>query len=328
MKKLISLTLALVLVAACLCGVCFAADPIATVTTGSTTVEATTVDEIIAALDPSGKTVITLKKDISAPRANLTVSCTIDLNGHTWTGTEGNGISVAKAGTENAITVVKNGIIKGNIVGLRISGGGLQMDGVTVLGGSSSAGVGYYETSKDYNDVNKITNCTLVGVNAGAFSFLNQNEAQPGVKMTIENSTLINSKEAGAYVFTAKYGDGIVNFGKGVKMYSYKTDAYGTKTNYEGEKVTAEFNPASVEVPELNLKLAGLTYWHTAEYVAPVVPETPAQPTTPTTPTTPTVPGTTTPDVTVPSTGVSVAALGLLAAVAAAGAAAASRKKA
>ena len=320
MKKLISLTLVLVLIVACLSGISFAADPIATITNGSTSVDVNTVDEIIAALDPSGKTVITLKSDITAPRANLTVSCTIDLNGHTWTGTEGNGISVAKAGTENAITVVKNGTIIGNIVGLRVSGGALQMDGVTVRGGGSSAGVGYYETSPQYNDLNKITNCTLVGINAGAFSFLHQTEKQSGVKMFIENTVLVNSKEAGAYVFTAKNGDGTVVLGKGVNMYCYKTDAFADKTNIEGEATTAEFNPATVEIEKLDMKLAGLTYWHTAEYVAPVQPEAPAAPATPTTPAAPTGPATPTPDVTVPSTGVSVAALGIMAVVSLAGA--------
>ena len=51
MKKLVSLTLALVLIITCLSGIVFAADPIAKVVTGDKTVEVTTVDQLAAAIE-------------------------------------------------------------------------------------------------------------------------------------------------------------------------------------------------------------------------------------------------------------------------------------
>ena len=62
-----------------------------------------------------------------------------------------------------------------------------------------------------------------------------------------------------------------------------------------------------------------------AQPTTPAVPETPVAPTTPTTPTTPSVPTTNIPDVSVPTTGVSVVALGVMALVSLAGAAAAKK---
>ena len=319
MKKIISLSLALVMILTCLAGISFAADPIAEVTNGSETIKVETLEDLLAAIKEDGKTQIKLLADVvGTAQIKVPYSCTVDLNGHSWsTPTAGNAFAVQAVGSENTTTYIKNGVIDGKVLGVRVNDGALNMDNVIVISHGSAA-VGYYTLDPKYNDANVIRNCTLVGTIYGAFSFLHQTEKQTGCKMFIENTKLIETKDAGQFVFVAKNGDGTVVLGKGVEMYSYKPDGYAQKTNLEGETVKAEFALASVEVPEVNVKAAGLSYWHTPEYVAPVVPETPAAPTTPTTPS---VPTTGTPDVTTPATGVSVVALGVLAAISLAGAA-------
>jgi hypothetical protein len=62
MKRFVSLTLVLVMLAACLSGLCFAADPIAEITNGSSTTTVDTVSGMLASVDATGNTVI--RKDI------------------------------------------------------------------------------------------------------------------------------------------------------------------------------------------------------------------------------------------------------------------------
>ena len=317
MKKIISLSLALVMILTCLAGISFAADPIATIETNGKTVEATTLEELLAAIDPSGKSVVTLKADVTGTaQIKVPYSCYVDLNGHTWkTEGAGNAFAVQAVGSENPVTVIKNGIIDGFVLGVRVNAGGLQMENVIVTAHGAVA-VAIYETSTAYNDKNLIKNCTLVGQRNGCFGFNNQNEKQTGVKVTIENTKMIDVWESGASIFTAKHGDGTVVLGKGVEMYCYKPDSYNQKHIVEGETVKAEFALASVEVPELNIKAAGLSYWHTPEYT-----ETGSKIEWPEAPAAPSVPTTGTADVTTPATGVSVVALGVMAAISLAGAA-------
>ena len=280
MKTLISLTLPLIMLVTCLAGISFAADPVATIVTGSKVVEAADLSEVLAAIDPSGNSIVTLKADLSnGAQIVFPYSCTIDLNGHKISTT------------------------------------------AVIVQGRGSVAVAIYETDTQYNDANFITGCTIISTIWGAFGFNHQTEIQTGVKCYIENSKLISSKEAGSELFSAKMGDGTVILGKGVEMYSYKPDGWqGKKTLFEGETVKAEFALGTVEIPELNTKLAGLSYWHTPEYVAAEAPAAPAQPEVPAAPAVPEVPTTTTPDVTAPTTGVSVVALGVMAMVSLAGA--------
>ncbi len=317
MKKLVSLTLALVMIVTCLAGISFAADPIATIETNGKTVEATTLEELLAAIDPSGKSVVTMKADVTGTaQIKVPYSCYVDLGGHSWsTPTAGNAFAVQAAGSENPVTVIKNGVIDGNVIGIRVNAGALQLENVIVQGRGSVA-VAIYETNPQYNDLNKMTGCTLVSTIWGAFGFNHQTEKQTGMKYYIENTKLISTKEAGSELFSAKMGDGTVVLGKGVELYTYKPDGWqGSKTLFEGETAKAEFALAQVEIPELNIKAAGMSYWHTPENTeagveiewpeAPVVPEVPATPV---------------PDVTTPATGVSVAALGVMAVISLAGA--------
>ena len=323
MKKLISLTLALVMIVACLAGLAVAADPIAKVTTGTTTVEVETVADMVAAVDPSGNSVITLLKDIeNGGIIKAPYTCTLDMNGHTIHTTKGNTWDVAgtAVGTENAISVVKNGtFICDQQQSITVRKGGMIVE--NVKGYSLGYGVCYNEVSTEYNDVNVVKDSTFISLNGGGISFNFADAPQTGAKVRVVNTKLISPKESGVSVIESKKGGGIVVLDKGVEMYSYKPDSWLTsKMTAEGETVKAEFNLATVEVAEFNVKYPGMSYWHTPEYVAPAQPETPAAPATPTTPATPSVPTTGTPDVTTPATGVSVVALGVMAMVSLAGA--------
>jgi len=85
MKKALSLLLALAMIVACLTGISFAeeapANAIASIETGGTTVYATTVAELVAAIDKKGESTVTLLKDVThTATVNLPV-CTLDLQG-------------------------------------------------------------------------------------------------------------------------------------------------------------------------------------------------------------------------------------------------------
>ena len=133
MKKLLSLTLALVMIVTCLAGLASAAT-IATIETNGKTVEAATVEDIIAAIDASGKSVVTLKADVTYDKqASFPYSCTIDMAGHTWTAEKSNAFAIAAVGTENEIATLKNGIVLHKVVGFFLHllvdgfGGGKRM---------------------------------------------------------------------------------------------------------------------------------------------------------------------------------------------------------
>ena len=331
MKKLISLALALVMIVTCLSTLSLAADPIAKVTTGTTVTECATMDEVVSLIDPSGKSVVTFLKDVVADKGyTYPYSCTIDLNGTTYSTTKGNGASIKAVGSENTTTYVKNGTIKGYVMGIRCDDGGLNVQNVKISAQTAPA-IGINTLTDKYNKDHSITGSTVVsfGWVALAFNKIDSNSKgveQPNVSCFVENSKIISVAAAGsAPLYARKNAGNKFELGKGVELYSYKPDAAAQNCTTTGEALKAEFALSKLEIPELDVKAAGLSYWHTAEYVAPAVPETPTVPETPaapTTPTTPTVPTTPVPDVTTPATGVSVVALGVMALVSLAGAAA------
>lgn len=320
MKKLISLVLALILTVTCLSTLSFAADPIAKIVTGDKTVEVATVPEITAAIDKSGNSVVTFLQDVEYLDGPviLPYSCTVDLGGYTLTTnpTMHNGFDINGVGTENKITTIKNGTVIYNYHGVRVNDGGIVLSNLTMHGLFAEC-VTLYIYSPDFNDANLIENCTLVCDEWGSFAFNEKDGDYSKVKVTVRDSNLISRKPSGVPLLDVGSGDcisGTVELGTGVNFYAYMTRTYsGEKVKLTGETVTmVEEKTASIEIPELNMKIEKLNKWSTPATpvpVAPVVPEVPAVPEAP-----------------VPTTGVSVMALGVMAAVSLAGAAIAKKR--
>ncbi len=336
MKKLISLIVALVMVVTCLAGISFAADPVAEVTNGSKVTQITDVKELndAALITEDGKAVIKFLQDVTTTgRITLPNPCTVDLNGKTITiqkddGTlAGNGVQFSERETSTNLTsIVKNGTLNCGVVGVRVSknAGGIIMDNLTIRT-NGGTGLGVYHADK--NNTNIIRNCTIYSDIWAGVVFYNEDHQAAGTKVVIENTTIVCAKPAGANAFDRNDlikddnitgNAGIVELGYGVKIYTTK-DAFAL-TNATAPVMAGKIAEQKVSDKSASFKLGdlsatGLNMWETEAAPAPVVPETPATPSTPVV-----VPGTSTPDVNVPATGVSVVALGVMAMVSLAGA--------
>jgi len=319
MKKLISLFLIL----SCLATLALAATvpteagkPIVTVTTGSNSVQCNDVEVMLENVDASGKTVITVLQDFSYPDAaiKLPYSCTIDFNGHTVTGCQDvktNAFEVQAAGSENNITTLKNGTLLYGQRGLNVKGGGFAVTDMLMYGPIGEP-VSPMDTNFEGNSL--IENSTLIARDWGGMSF---NAAGDHSKhtVTIKDSTLLTLNAGGCVLIDVDSkvtAGGNIVLGTGVKMYGAKINSFASSLNkVTGETATKNPETQTFELPELNIKATGLTLFETAPTPAPVVPETPVAPEAPATPV---------PEAPVPTTGVSVVALGVMAAVSLAGA--------
>ena len=146
----------------------------ATVVTGDKTVLAENLNDILAAIDPSGESVVTLLKDVSSDAAiNLPYSCTLDLNGHTvrTNPSKGNGFGIAAAGSRNQTTTVKNGRLVHYEIGIRVNAGALVVDNMTI-DSYNGAPVAFYGTAATQN---VIKNSKLSSKNWGCVSFNKKN---------------------------------------------------------------------------------------------------------------------------------------------------------
>ena len=332
MKKLISLTLALIMIIACLSGLAVAADPtvpsepgkpIAKVTTGTKVVECNTVAEMVAAVDKTGNSVITILQDFSYDNTKGAItfpySFTMDFNGHTMDvdkSAKVDSFIVNLAGTENKITTLKNGTLLFGRLGLRIWQGGFTASNMVMYGTNECLS----PDDPAFKGENLIENCVLVSKEWGAFAY-NLGGDFSGQSTTIKDSDLVSLKPAGSVLLdfgNSNTMNGKIVLGTGVNMYGMKIFSYAhAGMKLEGEKATKATATQTFENTALEIKQEGMTVFATpASPVAPVVPETPATPATPTTPEAP-----------VPATGVSVVGLSILAAVSAAGAFVARKKE-
>ncbi len=322
MKKLIALTLALVLAITCLSGVVFAIDPLAEVTNNGKTSKVYSIDDLCANVDPSGNTKIKVLSKVerivtdSTGQIVLPYTCEVDLNGQTWTNVKsksGNVLKFNAAGSENSHAVVKNGTVIGASVGVSIMEGSIEIRDCVIIS-PKSIGVSMYSTETKYNDKNLIDNCYIMAGGAnGGFSF--QGEApMDGVKIKIQNSTIAQVNGAGYTLNNKAKGKGIIELGENVDLYAIE-EATLKEENIvlEGKELKPVEGTFEVKATgdDVEYKFDGLMKWTTYVEPAPVQPETPATPAVPTTPT---------PDVNVPTTGVSVMALGVMALVSLAGA--------
>ena len=245
------------------------ANAIATVTTGGATVNVKSVDELTAAISPTGNSVVTLLSDITYTTAviRLPYSCTVDFNGHTLrtNTTQYNCLQILAAGSENRITTLKNGTMIYHTVGARVDGGGIVVQDMTMYSYSGTA-VAINDPSGDYKDVNRIENSTLISTEWGPVAFNRSNYDFSATGITIANSTLVSLKTADTaaniIVRQSTTTCGTVTIGAGVRFYNYRTNSYAAPTVVVTgallEKITES---ASFTHEGLGLSAAGLTLW-------------------------------------------------------------------
>jgi len=322
MKKLIALALALVLAVTCLSGVVFAIDPIAEVTNDGKTSKVYSIDDLTAAVSETGNTKVKVLSRVerivtdASGQIVFPYTCEVDLNGQTWTNVKsksGNVLKFNAAGSQNTHAVVKNGTVIGASVGVSIMEGSIEIRDCVIIS-PKSIGVSMYSTETKYNDKNIIDNCYIMAGGAnGGFSFQGT-EPMNGVKIKIQNSTVAQVNGAGYTLNNKAAGKAIIELGENVDLYAIE-EAFLKEENItlEGKElkpVEGTFTVAATG-DGVEYKFDGLMKWTTYVEPAPVAPSTPAVPT---------VPSTGTPDVSVPTTGVSVMALGVMAMVSLAGA--------
>jgi len=329
---MLSLFVALTLIVTCLSGMVFAADPIAKVETGGKVVEVANVTELLDAVNPNGTSVVTLLKDIEHPEQIKLPVCTFDLNGHTWSTVEAeanalyfDGRSLTAADASNLTTVVKNGTINAGRTAISVNVGALTVQNATLIAHAEIPAIqllnGKTNTLAEgkWNSGNLMENCTVYCATGPIFRFNTDNVDFSAVKYTIKDSTLVTESETNPLLMSrdGATSPGTFELGKGVSFY-YKASTAVVQSGEKAPVMTGE----KIETAEgtKSVTVAGKTYeGMTMSYTDGAAPVAPA-PAVPSTPATPSVPSTGTPDVSVPTTGVSVVALGVMALVSLAGA--------
>lgn len=244
-------------------------DPLATVETGGTTVKVTTVEDMVANINPDGTSTVTLYDDITLGGVTNIPICTLDLNGHTWKTTASNVLAIVDndlTDNANCYTVIKNGTIHGAMSAIRHETGGLKISNCLLRADGSAAIQILDEVSKgNYNDGNIIENSVLDCTIWAALAY-NRAKDFSALSYKIVNSDLIASKPAGTEVL-GKNGSatsGTYELGENVNIYTYKTGA----TDYvksgcpvTGEALTQLSGTHSVDAR--GTVYEGLTRWTT-----------------------------------------------------------------
>ena len=272
MKKLLSLTLALMMIIACLSGLALASDAEASWTDGTTTVEGTFADMAKQAGEKGGT--LTLLKDYTyeSEKGNAITankSFTLDLNGKTLT-SKSTGVAVsAKA---DGITVIKNGTLIATKMCVSVKGGGLKMDGVTAWS-DKNQNVSYYVTSDKWNKDNLIENCIFGNAAWGAFSFNNTEESMAKVAFAFKNSTLATTKTSTPFVMQTKAEAGTIVLGEGVTLMTKGKSTNASALFLFGEALTKAEGTHDIEVA--GNAMTGLNKWTTPETATKemVIPE-------------------------------------------------------
>ncbi len=247
------------------------AEPIATVVTGDKTVEVATVPALTKAIDPSGNSVVTFLKDLqyNGGEILLPYSCTVDLGGHTikTNPAEYNGFTIDGVGTENKVTTIKNGTVVYNYHGVRVNAGGIVLSNLTMHGLFAEC-LTLYVADPSFNDKNLIENCVLISDVWGSIAWNEKDVDYSKTAFTIRDTDLISRKPGGVALVDVGQGNcigGTINLGTGVNFYAYTTKTYvGNTIQLAGETMTlAEEGTATVEIPQLDMKIEKLNKWST-----------------------------------------------------------------
>ena len=246
------------------------ADPnaIASCVTGDKLVYVQTVEELIAAVDPSGNTVVTLLKDIENKKAiELPYSCTVDFAGFTVSTNpqQGLGVQVHAKGSENMVTTLKNGKLITYSDSIRVKEGAAVVENMEIHTAYGFSTV-FYDVSVD-KSLNRISGCTLLSSGGGVLQYGAPDADFSNTGITIENTTAVCSKEGGNIAINAASSStvpGVTTLGENVRIYSYNDLAcpngfpFLGKLPVKEKKVTATIGDQSWE---------NMTCWNTASEV-------------------------------------------------------------
>jgi len=241
---------------------------VATATTGDVVVNLTSLDELVDAVDPSGKTEIKLLQDITYNKPiRLPYSCTFDFNGFTvnTSPNDGNGMEISRIGSENGVTTLKNGTLTQYGIGVRVNEGGIAVENMTISS-KGGAAIAIFDPSENYKSTNCIKGSTLAS-QASCVVFYDAGVSYFKTGVTIDNSTLISHDPDGVEVFSVMgtgTTPGTITLGDNVKIYSYSSAlapkdgyAYSGKIAYRDDKVqSVDVNGQSYE---------GINCWTTEE---------------------------------------------------------------
>ena len=185
----------------------------------------TTVEELAAAIDPSGNTVVTFLKDVECNyNIRLPYSCTIDLGGHSLTTNpkQGIGITVEAKGTENDKTTLQNGTLYTYAGCLRVMDGSLLVSDVKMYANQGPC-VALYTTETTCKTQNRIENSTLAAARGNCFSWGSADVDYTEALLTVENTDLIAYDQEGAKVFHKAHNvvPGMVEMVGGINIYSF-----------------------------------------------------------------------------------------------------------
>jgi len=214
---------------------------IATVINGTEVTHVKTVDEMCNAVDASGNSQITLWQNIAQDdTVYLPYSCSLDMNGCTLAVSTdfGAGIQVDVAGTENAVTTLKNGTLTQIDTGVQVMEGGIVLDNMTVVC-QSGAPVCIYDIDPANRENNLVRNSTLATTGICISFQLFAENAVEGTKtgLTLENSSLISDSQENSVMF-ANFGDGtlacVMELDDASKLYSRSSALAAEKFLYSG----------------------------------------------------------------------------------------------
>ena len=198
---------------------------IAGVTNGDATTYVLTVEELVAAIDPSGNTVVTLLKDVECKQnISLPYSCTVDLGGYKLVTNpqRGIGITVEEAGKENALTTLKNGTMETYAECLRVKGGSFTVSGVRMYATQGPC-VSLHTPVSTCKTQNRIENSTLAAARGSCFIWGTPEADYTGSVLSVENTALIAYEQEGRTVFNKANSAvvGVIELVGGNHIYSY-----------------------------------------------------------------------------------------------------------
>lgn len=241
-------------------------DYIAQVTNGQAVSMLPSVTALEKAVAADGNTRILLLQDITTDAAiELPYSCTIDLNGHTVSGSQGNGIEIKAAGSENQTTTVRNGRLESDVHGVKVEAGAIVIDNMQIRTETGSA-VALYETA-DYKSVNKIVGSELFSRDRGTLTCGGEEGSDfSNTGITIENTTMVANKDkVHALVRNGSVTCCNIVFGYGVHIYNLYAylAAGGYDWTFADDFSLTKVTDASVTVD--GVTYTGMAHWSTPE---------------------------------------------------------------
>ena len=217
-----------------------------------------TVDELVAAIDPSGNSVVTLLKDLETKDTiKLPYSCTIDFAGHTVTTNpkKGIGVIVEASGSENVTTTLKGGVLNTYAECVRVKKGAVVIENMQM-----HAAYGTCLTLCEGGELeSRIDNSTLASAAYSCISWLTVEEDYSQCVLTVTNTDLIAYDPEGAVVFH-KGGNavtGLIDLGQGTNVYSYAQKVASKEMLFNGSGMAKTVTEVTVN----GQTLSGITKW-------------------------------------------------------------------